>query len=408
MLQHNLNFQYSFVVNLRVSVGAGCIAESLPKLRVAKPRFNAEMPVTVKISQAFLKTAWPGAASALGAALFFGASTPLAKAALGSGIDPWLLAGLLYFSSGLGLLTIVAVRRVAHLGSKEAPLRHSDLPWLASVVVIGGVVGPVLLMVGLAVTPASTAALLLNLETVATLAIAAFVFQENIDRRIAVGAISIAAGAVVLSWQAGEQTLNWGALAVGGAAIAWAVDNNLTRKISNADPIQIAMVKGLCAGAINLAIAAAYSVPVPNLPQIAGAALIGVFGYGFSLALFVLALRHLGAARTGAYFATAPFIGVVVAILVLDEPVSLQLGIAAILMGVGLWLHITELHEHEHRHAEQEHEHMHHHDIHHGHDHVSSDPSGEPHAHRHRHEPIMHGHPHYPDLHHRHTHSHGS
>lgn len=366
------------------------------------------MPVTVKISQAFLRTAWPGAASALGAALSFGVSTPLAKAALGSGIDPWLLAGLLYFSSGLGLLMIVAVLRVADLGSKEAPLRRSDLPWLASVVVIGGVVGPVLLMVGLAVTPASTAALLLNLETVATVAIAAFVFQENIDRRIAVGAISIAAGAVVLSWQAGEQTLNWGALAVGGAAVAWAVDNNLTRKISNADPIQIAMVKGLCAGSINLAIAAAYSVPVPNIPQIAGAALIGVFGYGVSLALFVLALRHLGAARTGAYFATAPFIGVVVAILVLDEPVSLQLGIAAILMGVGLWLHITELHEHEHRHAEQEHEHMHHHDIHHGHDHVSSDPSGEPHAHRHRHEPIMHGHPHYPDLHHRHTHSHGS
>ncbi len=351
-----------------------------------------------------LKIAWPGVPFALGAALLFGASTPLAKSILGSGVDPWLLAGLLYLFSGIGLLAVVMVRRFVTSASREAPLRLVDLPWLALTVAVGGVAAPVLLMTGLSLTPASTVALLLNLETVATVAIAALFFHENIGTRIALGAISIAAGAAVLSWQAGL-AIDLGALAVAGAAIAWALDNNLTRKISHGDPIHIAMVKGLCAGTINLVIATANSAVVADAAQIGGAALIGVFGYGFSLALFVLALRHLGAARTGAYFATAPFIGVVVAILVFDEPVTLGLGIAAVLMGIGLWLHITELHEHEHRHAEQDHEHLHDHDLHHQHDHGLDDPSGEPHAHRHRHLPLVHGHPHYPDLHHRHTHA---
>jgi drug/metabolite transporter (DMT)-like permease len=354
-----------------------------------------------------LKIAWPGVPFALGAALLFGVSTPLAKSILGTGVDPWLLAGLLYLFSGIGLLAVVMVRRIAAPTSREAPLRLADLPWLGLTVAVGGVAAPVLLMTGLSITPASTAALLLNLETVATVAIAALVFRENIDTRIALGAISIAAGAAVLSWQDGL-AVDVGALAVAGAALAWALDNNLTRKISHGDPIQIAMVKGLCAGTINLGIAAANAADVPPVAQIGGAALIGLFGYGFSLALFVLALRHLGAARTGAYFATAPFIGVVVAVLVLDEPVTVRLGIAAVLMGIGLWLHITELHEHEHRHSEQDHEHLHHHDLHHQREHASGDPAGAPHAHRHRHEPIVHGHPHYPDLHHRHTHSHES
>ena len=349
---------------------------------------------------------WPGIPLALLSALLFGISTPFAKLLLGAGVSPWLLAGLLYLGSGIGLGLVQVMRKLRGQTMAEAPLRRADLPWLALVVLSGGVAGPVLLMFGLATTAASSASLLLNLEGLATMAIAWLMFRENVDRRLLVGAASILAGAVLLSWQGGPGGLGWGAVAIAGACLAWGIDNNLTRRLSAADPVQIALIKGLAAGAVNLALALAIGTALPSTTAIGGAAVVGFIGYGVSLVMFVLALRHLGAARTAAYFSTAPFVGAVVAIAMFGEPVTARLAGAGLLMAMGLYLHLAERHEHEHRHAALDHEHRHVHDEHHQHQHGPGDPPGEPHAHRHRHLPLVHAHPHYPDLHHRHRHRH--
>ena len=342
-----------------------------------------------------------GFAFALGAALLFGASTPFAKALLGE-VSPWLMAGLLYLGAGIGLwlFRLIARRR----RQTEAPMRRGDLPWLAAVVFFGGVAGPVLLMLGLADATAATASLLLNAEALATLAIAWIFFRESVDLRVGMGAAAILAGAVVLVWDGGAVGIGPGALAILGACLCWGIDNNLTRKLSAAEPAQIAMVKGLVAGVANMAIAFAQGDSMPAPGPAGQALLVGFFGYGVSLALFIYGLRHLGAARTGAVFSIAPFVGAALAVLAFGEDVTLRLAGAAVLMGLGLYLHVSERHEHEHVHEALAHAHRHVHDAHHQHEHSADDPPGEPHAHAHRHRPLRHRHPHYPDLHHRHRH----
>jgi drug/metabolite transporter (DMT)-like permease len=347
------------------------------------------------------------ALTALASATLFGASTPLAKLLLGGGTDPWLLAGLLYLGSGVGLSLVRAGRRLAGVAEIEAPLRAADIPWLAAIILAGGVAGPGLLMLGLSTTSASSASLLLNVEGLATMAIAWLVFRESVDRRLLLGAFAILGGAALLSWRGGPAGLGIGGLAILGACVAWGIDNNLTRKLSSADPVQITVIKGLVAGAANLALAFAHGARLPSAAGIAAAGVLGFFGYGVSLVLFVLALRRLGAARTGAYFSTAPFLGAAISLAIFHEPPTLRLGAAAILMGLGVYLHLSERHEHEHTHEALDHEHSHTHDAHHRHAHGPNDPIGEPHAHRHRHAPLRHKHPHYPDLHHRHGHATG-
>jgi len=337
------------------------------------------------------------------AAVLFGASTPFAKILLGK-TEPVLLAGLLYLGSGVGL-AIWSGLRSRSKSSGEAKLRGSDLPWLAGAIVAGGIIGPVLLMFGLAVTPASSASLLLNLEGVFTALLAWFVFKENFDRRIAWGMAAITCGGLFLSWAGRfERGALWGTVAISGACLAWGIDNNLTRRVSAGDPVQIAAIKGLVAGAVNLTIALAIGAQVPALSTVAMAALLGFFGYGVSLTLFVLALRHIGTARTGAYFSLAPFVGALISVLILRDSLTLQFLIAAVLMGMGVWLHLTERHAHEHRHDPLEHDHRHVHDEHHQHEHDEGAPLGEPHSHPHRHERMVHSHHHYPDIHHRHAH----
>lgn len=348
----------------------------------------------------------PWIGMAMASAALFGASTPLAKLLLGSGLDPWLLAGLLYGGSGVGLGLYYLLRQFRNKATDERPLLPGDLPWLTLVILSGGIVGPVLLMIGLSGTSASSAALLLNIEGLATMGIAWLVFKENVDRRLLLGAAAILAGAMLLSWRGRTEGLGPGALAIVGACFAWGIDNNLTRKLSGGDPVQIAMIKGLVAGAVNLALATYMGAALPSVPVITGAGLIGFLGYGVSLVLFVLSLRHLGTARTGAYFSAAPFIGGTLAIILLDDPLTATFIAAAVLMGIGVYLHVTERHEHIHEHLAIEHAHRHVHDEHHQHDHAAGDPQGEPHSHVHRHAPLRHAHPHYPDLHHRHEHSH--
>jgi drug/metabolite transporter (DMT)-like permease len=339
-----------------------------------------------------------GSAYALISAMLFGASAPLAKILL-SGVSPWLLAGILYLGSGIGLACVRLVWR-----GEEAGLARADLPWLAAAIAAGGIVGPVLLMLGLTSTAASEAALLLNLEGVLTLGIAWVVFKEYVDFRLGMGAAAIVLGALILSWPSDLSVgAGWGPLCIGGACLAWAVDNNLTRKVSAADPIQIAMIKGLVAGSVNVILAVVVGTKLPDAAFIAGGAVVGFLGYGVSLSLFVMALRLLGTARTGAYFSLAPFIGAGIAILLLGDRPTIAFFVAGALMAIGLWIHLTERHQHVHQHEPLEHDHLHVHDEHHRHRHPDGNVD-EPHSHVHMHDRLTHKHPHYPDLHHRHSH----
>lgn len=341
--------------------------------------------------------------AAIGAAVLFGLSTPAAKILLGTA-DPWILAGTLYAGAGLGL-ALVQVARRGFGEITEARLSRRELPWLAAAVFSGGMVGPVLLLIGLGRVGASAASLLLTLEGVFTALLAWFVFHENFDRRIAIGMFCIVAGAAALSWHPDAALDDLiGPAAILGACLAWALDNNLTRKVSLTDPVQIAMIKGLVAGPTSLAIGFLVGGTLPTAMAVGLGALTGFLGYGVSLVLFVIALRHLGAARTGAYFSIAPFIGAIVAVPLLGEPVTIQLGTAGLLMAFGVWLHLSERHEHEHIHEELEHEHRHVHDEHHDHAHEPGIDPAEPHSHRHRHKPLHHIHAHMPDSHHRHKH----
>ncbi len=342
----------------------------------------------------------PGVLAALGAALLFGAATPLAKHLLQS-IDPWLLAGLLYLGSGIGL----TLYRHA-VGAVHVRLTRSQVLWFTGAILAGGVVAPLLLLFGLTRMAASSASLLLTAEGAFTALLAWFVFRENFDRRIALGMAAVLAGGAILAWP-GEARFEgaWPAFAVLGACLAWGIDNNFTRKIALTDATWIASIKGLTAGSVNFVIAITMGARLPTLPDAVGALLLGLAAYGVSLALFVLALRQLGTARTGAYFSVAPFIGASLALL-LGDALTVELLIGGGLMALGVWLHLTERHEHDHAHEalEHEHEHVHDDDPHHQHAHSPRVPYGTRHTHPHLHEPVTHSHEHYPDSHHRHPH----
>jgi len=338
----------------------------------------------------------------LAAAVLFGASTPLAKLLL-RGCDPWLLAGLLYLGSGLGLSLLALLR------PKTTAISRADIPWLAAAILFGGVLAPVLLMVGLKGSDGSTASLLLTTEGVFTSLLAWAVFSENIGKRIALGMAAITLGALTLAWDGSPQISSLGPpAAILAACLCWGFDNNLTRKVSLSNPVRIAAWKGLAAGSCNLILAFLFTSSAAPSPILAlQAAAVGFLGYGVSLVLYVLALRGLGSARAGAYFSMAPMIGAVLALPLLGEAPGLRLLVAALLMGLGLWLHLTEHHDHSHDHPVTDHDHLHDHtDPHHQHSHDhGEDVSVELHSHPHHHGSLHHGHAHFPDAHHRHGHS---
>lgn len=340
----------------------------------------------------------PGVQAALAAAVLFGAGTPAAKLLLDT-VNPWLLAGLLYLGSGLGLATIRLVRR-----SPRVRLAPGDRWPLAGAVLAGGVVGPLLLMLGLTHLPATGASLLLNAEGVFTALLAWLVFRENVDRRVVAGMVAIVAGAVVLTAAGGVSSGGlWPSLAVLGACLCWGLDNNLTGQVAVHDASWLATVKGLTAGTVNLTLAVVLGAQLPPVGNMAAAMVVGFFAYGVSLVLFIVGLRHVGTARAGAYFSVAPFFGAVLAV-ALGEPVTWPLLVAGALMAVGVWLHLRERHGHRHTHAAATHEHWHTHDEHHDHDHPEPVAPGTRHQHRHIHDVVTHTHEHYPDTHHRHRH----
>lgn len=339
------------------------------------------------------------------AAILFGASAPVSKLLLAE-IDPITLAGLLYLGCGFGCALLLIIRPRTE-GGAEAPLRSRDVPWLAGALLAGGIAAPILLLLGLQATPASTASLLLNFETVATTLIAALAFKEAVGRRVlsAIGLITIAT--IVLTWNNIEWGVSLGTLGVLGACVLWGVDNNLTRHISGKDPLVIVGIKGFGAGSFSLLLAFVLGRPLPDRGAAFAAMIVGAICYGLSVRFFILALRGLGAARTGSLFGLAPFVGAMISLALLSEQPSLLFWLAMPVMMLGAWLIITESHGHLHFHSALSHEHLHSHsEAHHSHQHseAAAPPINGSHSHAHDHPILTHDHPHHPDLHHRHQH----
>jgi drug/metabolite transporter (DMT)-like permease len=283
---------------------------------------------------------------ALLAALLFGISPPLAKLLLGN-TPQQLLAGLLYLGSGIGLAVVLLGRRLAATtGEARQPLTRREWLWLAGAILFGGTIAPVLLMAGLAHTEAASASLLLNLEGVFTALIAWFVFREGVNRRVAAGFALILVGGIAISWTRGAGfQVSPAALLIVGACACWGIDNNFTRKVSHADAFTTAALKGVVAGVVNVVLARSMGAHFPPAGSIVAALGLGFVSYGLSLVFFIVGLRHVGAARTGAYFSTAPFIGALVAAVVLREHLTMNVWLAGALMAAGVWLHLTESRE---------------------------------------------------------------
>lgn len=342
-----------------------------------------------------------GLALGLAAAVTFGAGTPFAKRLLDD-VGPELLAGLLY----LGAFVALSAFRPFRKNTGETPLGRTDLPRLAGVVVSGGVLAPVLLLSGLQRVSGASGSLLLNLEGPFTLVVALAVFREHLGRRSLAGAVAIFGGAALLTagGSAGSDTIV-GVLLVASAPLLWAVDNNLTQSLTDRDPFAIVLVKSGVAAAVNIGISLAVGTGrVPPVGVLSAALLLGAVSYGVSVVLDAYALRELGAARESAIFATAPFIGVALAVPVLDHRLTAGEIVAGLVMAGGVALLVRDRHDHEHTHAPLVHEHRHVHDEHHRHEHDHAEDATEPHSHLHRHDPLTHAHAHASDAHHRHEH----
>jgi len=344
---------------------------------------------------------------ALLAAGLFGVSAPLSKLLLGA-VHPIPLAALLYLGAGLGLTCYITWTHIfVSNASSEAGLDRGDLPWLMGAILAGGVTAPILLLYGLRATPAATASLLLNFEVVATAVIAAWVLREFIGQRTWIAVTTVTAGSILLTL---DPTSGWGissgAVLVVAACVMWGLDNNLTRHIALKDPKRIVAIKGLVAGGFSLALALALGKPFPGAGHIVLGLLLGSVSYGISIVLFVRALRHLGATRTGVLFGTAPFIGAAVSLMIFRDLPSLPFIFSLPLLGVGVGILSRERHEHRHAHALLTHTHLHTHaDGHHSHVREDGVHPVSQHAHLHTHEPMVHTHTHRPDVHHRHAHN---
>jgi drug/metabolite transporter (DMT)-like permease len=331
------------------------------------------------------------------AALLFGASAPAASELAGS-VSAFTLAGLLYLGAGLAVLPSVGRRPPSRVALR------SEWQRAATAVVAGGAVGPVLLMAGLARTSAASASILLNMELVATAVLAAVFFHEHIGRRLAQSIVLVTFAGAVLSWR-GDAGLDVGAVLIVAACVCWGLDNCVTAAIEQLSPEHVVLLKGAVAGSANLAIGLVRDgwAADTSAGDVLAALTIGALGYGWSITLWVRGARQLGAARGQVIFATAPFIGVGVAWLVLGEAVRVAQVVALVLAAVGVAWSLRSGHTHEHHHEAAEHEHEHEHDDGH-HDHVHAGGFTGRHVHRHRHDERVHVHPHVPDLHHRHGH----
>src|SRR5258706_999448 len=338
---------------------------------------------------------------ALLAAIFFRASAPIAKLLLGD-TAPIFLAAFLYIGSGTGISLVKLTQRMRSK-DVEAGIKRADIQWLVGAIISGGILAPIVLMVSLQNTPASTASLLLNFEGVGTTLIALLFFKEAISRRAWTAIIIVTLASILLSTNFGSSWgMSVGAFGVVLACTLWGVDNNFTRNISGKDPLAIVAWKGLVAGTFSFFLAWFLGNPFPAVKTILGTLILGFVSYGLSTMLFIRSMRGLGAARTSALYGTAPLAGVLLSIVIFGEFPSFLFVIAAILMIGGALLLINEQHEHSHVHTALFHEHSHKRDDPaHGHDDANAEGV---HSHGHEHPAEEHKHDHMPDIHHRHGH----
>jgi drug/metabolite transporter (DMT)-like permease len=339
------------------------------------------------------------------AAVLFGISAPLSKLLL-EGVDPIILAGMLYLGAGSAVAALLVFGKILNAEEAEAGIERQDIPWLAGATLAGGVLGPILLLLGLQLTHAATASLLLNLEVVATGLVAFLLFREPVGRRTWTAIIAVAVGGALLSIDLSTSlAISPGSLLIVGACFAWGFDNNLTGRISLKDPRRIVLIKGLAAGSFSLLLGVVLGRPLPSLSRVFYALALGAVSYGASISLFVLSLRRVGAARTGVLFGLAPFVGVALSLAVFRQLPAWPFLAALILMALATILLGREKHEHLHLHTAMIHTHPHRHDDgHHDHRHTNYPDGDAPHVHEHAHEEIEHSHEHRPDPHHRHGH----
>lgn len=334
-------------------------------------------------------------------AVLFGISMPLAKLIVKE-ISPMALAGLLYLGVfvGLSLYSVIIKKRTNTLDKLE----KKDIPWLAGAVIAGGVIGPISMMIGLTYVSGFVGSLLLNLEGVTTAIIAVLIFKENTGKHFWLALACMTIAGILLTWDSSQSKFSLvGPMFIVLAMICWGIDNNLTRNISDKDPIQIAKIKGFVAGTISLLLSLIFGYKLSFNIWIAFASLLGAFSYGISLVFFIKALKGLGSSRTGAFFSVAPFIGAVFSIIILKEPIGWVMFPAAGFMIIGALLIVSERHLHIHIHKPLIHIHSHkHNDMHHIHEH--SENVNSPHIHEHPHYELCHEHIHWPDIHHRHEH----
>ncbi|MFT8316026.1 MAG: EamA family transporter [Clostridium sp.] len=344
---------------------------------------------------------------ALLSAILFGASAPITKILLGK-IEPVPLASLLYLGSGVGLMIFQFVIFIIKKQKiNEASLKKKDFKWLLGAVVIGGIIAPIIQMISLNITPASTASLLLNFEGVATAILAIVFFKENVSKQVIGGVILITLASIILSWDFTNQWgFSLGSLGIIFACFCWGIDNNFTRNISSKNPFSIVTIKGIGAGTFSFILAIVLKSPIPQFKIIVLAMIIGFFCYGLSIVLFVYAMRSLGSTRTSALYGTAPFIGTILSFILLKDIPNIMFIIASPVMIFGTIFLLKETHNHRHKHLALQHEHRHNHaDGHHNHKHTDEQIIiNAYHSHLHTHMAIEHTHPHSPDIHHRHSH----
>jgi drug/metabolite transporter (DMT)-like permease len=336
------------------------------------------------------------------AAVLFGINAPFSKILVNE-IHPLFLASLLYLGAGIGMTGIFCIRYYKKKPNKEAKLTKDEMPDIILMVILD-IIAPVFLLFGIRLTNSSTVALLGNFEIVATSIIAMLLFSESIGKRlwVAIGLISVAS-IILTTVNMGELNLSVGAILVLLACICWGFENNCTRKLSLKDPLQIVMIKGLGSGFGALIIAFVCGEIAGSWIEILSAMGLGFVAFGLSIFYYVKAQRELGAARTSAYYAIAPFVGVMISWIIFKDGITVSFLLALIIMIIGAYLAASEKHLHKHCHEYEKHEHLHSHDdLHHSH-HEGIEIIGE-HCHSHCHERVEHRHAHMPDIHHRHQH----
>ena len=335
------------------------------------------------------------------AAACYGVSSPLSELLLKE-LSPVFMAALLYLGAGLGMLAVKAVTNMKKQEKKEARITKKEFPFVLGMIVLD-IAAPILLMLGLTMTNSATVSLLNNFEIVATSVIALAIFKETIGRRLWIAIILITLSSILLSaYDLGNLSFSIGVVFTLLACVCWGFENNCTRMLSLKDPLQIVIIKGLGSGTGAMLLAAATKTLSANMLYILFALLLGFLAYGLSIYFYILAQRELGAARTSAYYAIAPFIGVGLSFVIFRQGITSSFVLALAVMILGTYFAAFEKHKHVHHHTQIEHEHRHNHtDGHHNHSH---DYPVTEHSHSHTHETLTHEHPHTPDMHHTHPH----